>query len=284
MKIRYLFSFLVLQVLLLACATNPVTGRKQASMVSNDALFEQSFAAYNETLKTEKVSSNQAYNDQVRRVGKRIQTSVETFFREAGMPNYLEDYQWEYKVIESDQLNAWCMPGGKVAFYTAILPVCKDDTGVAVVMGHEIAHAVANHGAERMSQNQIKGAIGAVGAIALGVGGVSSSSTELILQAYGVGTDIGLLTYSRKHESEADEMGLLFMALAGYDPTQAPKFWERMEAESSKTGSGKPPEFLSTHPSSGTRINDLNKLMPVAQEVYKTKSPEPYLRTKNFKK
>ena len=280
MKIKYFIPLLVLQLFFVSCAVNPVTGRKQASMVSNEALFPQSFAAYQETLKTEKISTNKTYNDQVLRVGKRIQASVEEFFKQAGMPNYLDGYEWQYTVIESDKLNAWCMPGGKVAFYTGILPVCMDDNGVAVVMGHEIAHAVANHGAERMSQDNIKNAIAAAGAIALGAGGVSSSSTELILQAYGTGASLGMLTYSRKHESEADEMGLLFMALAGYDPIHAPEFWKRMEAKGKEDGGGSPPEFLSTHPSSGTRINDLKRLMPIAQEVYKTKSPQPYLNTR----
>lgn len=263
-----------------SCATNPVTGRSQASTVSNADIFPQSFAAYKETLAKEKLSTNKAYNNQVSRVGKKIQASVEKYFKEVGMPNYLKDYRWEYKVIESEDLNAWCMPGGKVAFYTGILPVCGDDAGVAVVMGHEIAHAIANHGAERMSQAQIQQAVGALGALALGAGGASGNTSNLVLQAYGVGSEMGMLSYSRKHESEADEMGLLFMALAGYDPMAAPEFWKRMEAKSNEKGGGKPPVFLSTHPNSETRVSDLARLMPIVQEVYKSGSPKPYLDMK----
>jgi predicted Zn-dependent protease len=277
-------KFFILSLLILlvfgSCATNPVTGRKQASMVTNADIFPQSFAAYNETLAKEKLSTNKAYNDQVTRVGKKIQASVEQYFIEAGMPDYLKDYRWEYKVIESEELNAWCLPGGKVAFYTGIMPVCGDDAGLAVVMGHEIAHAIANHGAERMSQAQIQQTVGALGAVALGAGGVSGGTSNLVLQAYGVGSGLGMLTYSRKHESEADEMGLLFMALAGYDPMAAPAFWKRMEAKSNEKGGGKPPLFLSTHPNSQTRVSDLTRLMPIAQEVYKTGSPKPYLEMK----
>ncbi|MFV0530658.1 MAG: M48 family metallopeptidase [Flavobacteriales bacterium] len=265
-------------VLFTGCATNPVTGRKQLSMVSETTLFPQSFAAYQETLKESKLSTNPQYNAQVLRVGKRIQGAVEKFFIDMGKPNYLANYQWEYKVIESDQLNAWCMPGGKVAFYTGILPVCKDDAGIAVVMGHEIAHAIANHGGERMSQGELINLGGA--AVAIGVGGASSSAQNAIMQAYGIGSQVGMLSYSRKHESEADEMGIMFMALAGYDPSVAPEFWKRMEAMSSASGSGETPEFLSTHPNPQTRIADLNALIPIARQVYQTKSIQPYFKAK----
>jgi predicted Zn-dependent protease len=277
---KLIFIMTLILMMLSSCATNPVTGRKQASTVTNADIFPQSFAAYNETLAKEKLSTNKAYNDQVTRVGRKIQASAERYFIEAGMPNYLKDYKWEYKVIESKELNAWCMPGGKVAFYTGIMPVCGDDAGLAVVMGHEIAHAIANHGAERMSQAQIQQTVGVLGAVALGAGGVSGGTSNLVLQAYGVGSEMGMLSYSRKHESEADEMGLLFMALAGYDPKEAPAFWKRMEAKSSEKGDSKPPVFLSTHPNSSTRVSDLTRLMPIAEEVYKTGSPKPYLDMK----
>ncbi len=278
---RKIITGLLSTVLFLGCATNPVTGRKQLSMVSETTLFPQSFAAYQQTLKESKLSANTQYNAQVARVGVRIQAAVEKFFQDIGKPNALANYKWEYKVIESDQLNAWCMPGGKVAFYTGILPVCKDDAGVAVVMGHEIAHAIANHGGERMSQGQLINLGGA--AVAIGAGGASASTQEAIMQAYGIGSQVGMLSYSRKHESEADEMGLLFMSLAGYDPTVAPAFWERMEAMSAASGGETPPEFLSTHPHPETRISDLNALMPVAKQVYQTKSIQPYFQAKGKK-
>ncbi len=278
---KRIITGILLSALIIGCATNPVTGRKQLSMVSESTLFPQSFAAYKQTLSESKVSTNTKYNAQVQRVGKRIQAAVEKFFTDMGKPEALANYQWEYKVIESEQLNAWCMPGGKVAFYTGILPVCKDDAGVAVVMGHEIAHAIANHGGERMSQGQLISLGGA--AVALGSGGASASTQELLMQAYGIGSQVGMLSYSRKHESEADEMGILFMALAGYDPLAAPAFWERMESMSAASGGENPPEFLSTHPHPKTRIDDLNALMPVAKQVYQTKSIQPYFQAKGKK-
>ncbi|MEN8125936.1 MAG: M48 family metallopeptidase [Bacteroidota bacterium] len=244
--------------------------------MSNSQLFPQSFAAYEKTIQSEKLSTNVEYNLQVKRVGGKIQSAVEKFFTDIKKPEVLEGYKWDYNVLESEQLNAWCMPGGKVAFYTGILPVCKNDVGVAVVMGHEIAHAIANHGAERMSQSQLQGTIGALGAAAMGINNVSNETINIVLQTYGVGSELGMLSYSRKHESEADEMGLIFMALAGYNPSEAPNFWLRMDAESKASGSQAPPQFLSTHPHHDTRVSHLNELMPIAMEVYKTKSIKPY--------
>ena len=199
----------------------------------------------------------------VKQVGAKIQGAVEKYFADNGMSKHLEGYVWEFNLIESDQANAWCMPGGKVAFYTGILPICQDDTGVAVVMGHEIAHAIAEHGGERMSQE-----------MALQMGGMALSEAvktkpqetqALFMTAFAVGAQFGaMLPFSRKHESEADHMGLIFMAMAGYDPREAPKFWERMSAGSG----GAPPEFMSTHPSDETRIRQLYDRMPEALEYY----------------
>lgn len=284
-KMKKIIIALSIVGLLGGCATNPITGRKQLNTVSEEQLFPQSFAAYKETLAKSQLSNDGYKNAQVTRVGKRIQAAVEKFFRETNNPGALKNYQWEYKVIESDELNAWCMPGGKVAFYTGILPVCKDDTGIAVVMGHEIAHAIANHGGERMSQGQLLGTVGQVGGILLGNSGASAVTQQGILQAYGIGSQVGILNYSRKHESEADEMGILFMALAGYDPTEAPAFWERMEqmTQASSDGKERVPEFMSTHPHPQTRINDLNKLMEVAKAVYQARSIAPYFEYKKRK-
>ena len=202
----------------------------------------------------------------VKRVGKNIQEATTKFLTEKGYGELLKGYEWEFNLIESDQVNAFCMPGGKVAFYTGILPYCKDEVGVAVVMGHEVSHAIAEHGNERLSQQLVQ-QLGGV-ALAVAVNEKPAETQALCMAAYGVGTQYGvMLPFSRKHESEADELGLYFMALAGYNPTEAPKFWERM----SKSGGQKPPEFLSTHPSDETRISDLNAHMPKAMEYYKNR-------------
>jgi len=203
----------------------------------------------------------------IKRVGTKIQKVVEQYFIDQGEPNYLKDYQREFNLLEDNEMvNAWCMPGGKVAFYTGIMPICKDEVGVAVVMGHEIAHAIANHGSERMSQQYATQAgLAAVNAIVTGSGS-GTIPPDLIMQGAGAATSIGILSFSRKHESEADKLGLYFMAMAGYNPQTAPSFWERMAANS---GGQTPPEFLSTHPSHSTRIRDLNKVMPEAMKYYK---------------
>ena len=255
-------SFIVLQ-----CAKVPITGRSQASFVSNRQIIPASFKQYEEVKRTSNVLRNGKDADMVTRVGTKIQRAVEKYFNDLGQRSYLDDYDWEYILIKDDKtVNAWCMPGGKVAFYTAILPICKDETGLAVVMGHEIAHAIANHGRERVSQS--RAAQVGLGILQVVVPGGASGNTisgDLIMQAAGAGANLGILKFSRKHESEADEMGLYFMAMAGYNPKEAPAFWERM----SSTSKGEaPPEFMSTHPSHGTRISELNKNMPKAMAYY----------------
>jgi len=200
----------------------------------------------------------------VRRVGGNIQRAVETYFAQHNLSDELDGYRWEFNLIDSKDANAWAMPGGKVVVYTGILPITKNETGLAVVMGHEIAHAVAQHGAERMSQ----GLLQQLGGVALSVALQNEPSTtqNLFMTAYGVGTTVGvMLPFSRTHESEADHLGLVFMAMAGYDPNAALDFWTRMAAQSG----GNPPEFLSTHPSDETRIADLKKELPEAMSYYK---------------
>ena len=200
----------------------------------------------------------------VRRVGERIQHAVEQYLAQAGLGNHLDGYQWEFNLIESDQVNAWCMPGGKVAFYTGILPVCEDELGVAVVMGHEVAHAVAEHGSERMSQ----GLVTQLGGMALSEATKNKpeETQALWMTAFAVGAQYGaMMPYSRLHESEADHMGLIFMAMAGYDPRAAPVFWTRMAA----LGGAKPPEILSTHPSDATRVRNLEEKLPDALKYYR---------------
>jgi predicted Zn-dependent protease len=248
-----------------ACATVPITGRKQLAMVSNDEIIPLASQQYGQVLKDNKLSTNQEYVAMVRKVGGRIQKAVEQFMTEKGLSAELDGFKWEFNVIDDPKtVNAWCMPGGKVAFYSGIMPICKDENGVAVVMGHEVAHAIANHGRERMSQGLL--ANGLLGTISGAMGQNPTLTQNVFLQAMGMGTQIGMLKFSRQHESEADRIGLIFMAMAGYDPHEAPKFWERMM----KMGSGEqPPEWLSTHPAHETRINDLNAEIPEAMKYYK---------------
>ena len=248
-----------------SCANVPVTGRRQLSLVNSSEINSMSAGQYSEVIKQGPLSTNQEQVAMIKRVGTRIQKAVEQYMASKGATDQLAGFAWEFNLIQDDKtVNAWCMPGGKVAFYTAILPICKDETGIAVVMGHEVAHAIANHGRERMSQ----GLIQQFGLSTLGaaMGQNPTATKELLLQAMGMGSNLGMLSFSRQHESEADHIGLIFMAIAGYDPQQAPKFWERMTAGANGQ---KPPEFMSTHPSDETRISQLNGWMPEAMQYYK---------------
>ena len=246
------------------CSTVPITGRSQLSLVSASEMNAMSFAQYGEFLQQNKLSSNKSDVEMVRRVGSNIQRAVETYFAKNNLSKELAGYAWEFNVVESEEVNAWCMPGGKVVVYTGILPITKDETGLAVVMGHEIAHAVAQHGAERMSQGLLQ-ELGGV-ALSVALANEPQETQSLFYTAYGVGTTLGvMLPFSRTHESEADRLGLVFMAMAGYDPTAAVDFWTRM---SQKSGGGAPPEFLSTHHSDATRIADIKKHLPEALSYY----------------
>jgi len=250
-----------------ACATVPITGRRQLAMVSNAEILPLADQQYEQVLDTSRISTNRQYVTTVRTVGTKIQKAVEQYMAEKGLSEELAGFEWEFNVIEDPKtVNAWCMPGGKVAFYTGIMPICKDENGVAVVMGHEVAHAIANHGRERMSQGLL--ANGLLGTISGAMGQNPSLTQEVFMQAMGIGAQIGMLSFSRQHESEADRIGLIFMAIAGYDPHEAPKFWERMTTVG---GGAEPPEWLSTHPSHSTRISDLNKAMPEAMKYYEGK-------------
>jgi predicted Zn-dependent protease len=184
--------------------------------------------------------------------------------KENGFESRLEGFEWEFNLIQDDNVNAWCMSGGKVAFYTGIMPICQDETGVAVVMGHEIAHAIARHGNERVSQSLALQGLATGTDLLLLINEKPDAARELVNVAYGVGGQLGMLAYSRKHESEADEMGLTFMAMAGYNPSEAPVFWDRM----GKLGGERPPLMLSTHPHPEKRQEDLRKLVPKAMVIY----------------
>ncbi len=262
---RKVISLVVMVTVLYSCATVPVTGRKQLSLVSSDEINTMSAQQYREVVTKGPISTNKEQTEMVKRVGVRIQKAVEQYMASKGASAQLAGFNWEFNLIQDDKtVNAWCMPGGKVAFYTAILPVCKDELGVAVVMGHEVAHAIANHGAERMSQGLL--AEFGLSTISAAMGQNPSATQQIFMQAVGMGTNVGMLKFSRSHESEADHMGLIFMAMAGYDPSSAPAFWERMATLS---GGQQPPEFLSTHPSHETRIQDLKGWIPEANQYYK---------------
>jgi len=267
---RHAKIFLVLTIvflILLSCATVPVTGRRQLALMPSSTLNSLSFQQYSEFMSGHRLSGNAAATQMVKNVGNGIKDAVRIYMTQQGSADALQGYEWEFNLIDDSLVNAWCMPGGKVVVYTGLLSVAKDETDLAVVMGHEIAHAIANHGNERMTQ----GIIANMGSIALSEALKNKpEETKAIFQtAYGVGVQLGaLLPYSRLHESEADHMGLIFMAMAGYDPNKAVGFWERMTAM--KAGGG-PPEFLSTHPSDATRISQIKALIPEAMQYYKKK-------------
>ena len=251
-------------VLLSACKTVPITGRKQVSLIPGSQMNAMAVDQYKQVLESSKLVKGTPQSKMVEEVGLRISKAVEEYLKANGHGDLVKEFQWEFNLIDEDVANAWCMPGGKVAFYTGILKVCKDATGVAVVMGHEIAHAVAKHGSERMSQGLVQQAGGV--ALSVALKDKPQETQSLYMAAYGLGSQYGaMLPFSRLHESEADKMGLYFMAMAGYNPNEAPKFWERMAANS---GGAAPLEFLSTHPSHKTRIEDLNKNMKKAQDYY----------------
>jgi len=261
---------LILLPLLLAalasCGQVAITGRRQLNLVSSAEMNAMSATAYADFLKEHKLSANAAQAETVKRAGVKIQKAVEAYFASKGKSAMLAGYKWQFSLVESDQVNAWCMPGGRVVIYTGILPVAKSETGLAVVMGHEIAHAVANHGNERMSQSMLVEY--GLSAIDDAMAAQTELTRELFLSAFGAGSKLGLLKYSRLHESEADRLGLVFMAMAGYDPREAPRFWQRMAALK-KGAAG--PEFLSTHPADQTRIDNLERL--VAEEAMQYYKP-----------
>ena len=249
---------------LYGCAEVPVTQRRALHLVPNSELLAMSLQQYGQVMKEARFSTDQEKVRMVRRVGEKIARSAEAFLKDAGRESQIEQYQWEFNLIEDDKMvNAWCMPGGKVAVYTGILPYTRDETGLAVVMGHEVAHALADHGNERMSQALLT----SMGGMALSVALAKkpNQTRELFMAAFGVGTSVGfLLPYSRLHENEADRIGLILMARAGYDPREAVPFWEGMN----KAGGAGPPEFLSTHPAPESRIAAIQSHMPEALPYY----------------
>ena len=251
-------------IVLNACSSVPITGRKQFIAVSDAEVNQSAAQSYSQLLSDPKTKViNNADAQRVKRIGGRLSTAIERYLKDNGYANQY-DFKWEFNLIDSKEVNAWCMPGGKVAVYSGILPITKDDAGLATVMGHEIGHAIAKHSAERISQQYVAQGLGS--AIGVAASGSSSALVNIINQSYGTVGQLALLKYSRTQETEADRLGLTFMAMAGYDPHNALTFWKRMAAQ----GNGQQqPEFLSTHPADATRIANIQNRIPEAMKYYK---------------
>ncbi|WP_052466947.1 M48 family metallopeptidase [Psychroserpens damuponensis] len=262
--------------LFLSCTTNPFTGNKTLALVSNSELFPTSFAQYDQFLTENNVVTGTSDAEMITRVGQRIAVAAERWLNANGHQGYLDDYKWEYNLVNDNTVNAWCMPGGKIVFYTGILPIAQNETGIAAIMGHEVAHALANHGQQRMSASMLQ----QIGAVAGNVAIKDEQSRNLFNQAYGVGSQVGvMLPFSRSHETQSDEIGLYLMAIAGYNPSEAAELWKRMKANS---GGESPPEFLSTHPSNDTRIDNLTQWAPKAEAEAKKFGVDSFRPLGNF--
>jgi len=263
-ELKFISFFIFVCCVCSSCSTVPLTGRKQIDLIPVETMLSMSSQQYGDFLKSNKLSDNQEQTQTVKTVGQRIQKAVEKYMADNNLSSRLKNYKWEFNLVENKEVNAWCMPGGKVVVYTGILPVTQDETGLAVVMSHEIAHAIAKHGDERMSQ-QLIASLGGI-AISTALDQKPEETKIIWMTAFGVGAQYGvLLPYSRLHESEADHLGLIFMAMAGYDPNAAVGFWERM----AKAKKGQlNVEFLSTHPSDQTRIKNIKTKIPEAMEYY----------------
>jgi predicted Zn-dependent protease len=250
-----------------SCSQNAITGRKQLSLYNEADIQSMAAQQYTQFLSQNKVVSASGSKDaeMVRRVGARLVAAINQYYSTKGLTQELEGYKWEYNLVDSKEVNAWCMPGGKIVVYTGLLPITQNEAALAVVVGHEIAHALAHHGNERMSQATVQQLGGQ--ALSVAIANKSAAAQNILLSAYGIGSNVGaLLPFSRKQELEADRYGLIFSAMAGYNPQEAIPLWERMKAAA---GSSKPPEILSTHPAEDTRIQKLRELMPEALQYYK---------------
>ncbi|PKP26028.1 MAG: peptidase M48 [Bacteroidetes bacterium HGW-Bacteroidetes-2] len=260
MKIKSTFIYITLMTTIIACTTNPFTGKQTLALVPNSQILPMSFQQYGEFLSENKVIKGTSDANRIKNIGQKIATASERWLNANGYAGYLKEYQWDYNLVQDDAVNAWCMPGGKIVFYTGILPIANTDARIAAVMGHEVAHALANHGQQRMSAGQLQ----QVGAVAGNIALSKNPENQAIFNtAYGVGSNVGvMLPFSRSHESEADKIGLTLMAIAGYDPLEAAELWKRMQTNA---GGQAPPEFLSTHPASETRINNINSWVAEAK-------------------
>lgn len=263
---KIILSFILIASFI-SCQRNAITGRNQLSLVPESEVQAMALAQYSEFLNTNKVVQATSNNNaaMVKRVGTNLVNAITQYYQKNNLSEELANYKWEINLVEDKSVNAWCMPGGKIVVYTGILPITKNENGLAIVMGHEIAHALAKHGSERMSQ----GLVQQLGGVALSVAmqNKPAQTQNLFMTAYGLGSNLGyVLPFSRNNELEADKYGLIFAALANYDPREAIPFWQRMAQQ----GGAKPPEFLSTHPSDERRIADLKSIMPeVLRKYYK---------------
>jgi predicted Zn-dependent protease len=262
--IPFCIVIFVLSIMIQSCSVVPLTGRKQLSLVPESEMISMSLTSYDTFLKENRLSDDKVNSNLVKEVGLNLSAAVNKYFADNNLSDRLKGYQWEFNLVKNDTtVNAWCMPGGKVVVYSGLLPVTRDKDGLAVVVSHEIAHAVARHGNERMSQQMLA----QFGSLALNeaIKEKPQQTKNIFNGAYGIGTQVGvMLPFSREHELEADKLGLIFMAMAGYDPQTAVPFWERMAA----SGGRKPPEFLSTHPSDATRIDRIKEALPEAMKYY----------------
>lgn len=251
----------VISLLIVACSTVPITGRKQMNLLPESQMMGMAVTSYNQFVSTNQmVPVNDARSQEVKEIGEKIAAAATKYLRIKGASDRVAGFRWSFQLAQSNEVNAWCMPGGKVVFYTGILPICEDADGIAVVMGHEVAHAIARHGNERMSQGLLVQSGGM--ALDFATSNQPEQTRALFGQAYGMGATVGaILPFSRLHESEADEMGLIFTAMAGYDPAKAVPFWQRM----SRLGGQRPPEFLSTHPDPDKRSAKLAEQVRVAR-------------------
>ena len=263
MKKKFILGAILLAIY--SCATVPLTGRKQLSLVDDTQINQSAAQSYSQLLSDPKtvVVSSGTDVQRIKRVGGQLSTAIEGYLKTNGFGDQYS-FKWEFNLIKSNEVNAWCMPGGKVAVYSGLMPLAKTDAELATVMGHEIGHAIARHSAERVSQQMAVQGIG--GAVSVASSTKSAGTQNIINSLYGVGGQLALLKYSRDQESEADRLGLTFMALAGYDPHAALTFWQNMAAQNK---AGAPPELLSTHPADATRIADIQKRIPEAMKYYK---------------
>ena len=270
MKQLRIYLIAILSVALFSCGTTsyvPITGRSQNLLVSDEEMLTLSYQQYQEYMQTAKPSLNSANTQMVKRVGQNLATAVMTYLNQAGLQADAQKYAWEFNLVQNNQVNAFCMPGGKIVVYEGILPITRDEASLAIVLGHEIAHAVAKHSAERLS-NAYKQQYGTqlIGVVAQGAG-LGQGTQALLALGTSLGSSLWSSGFSRKQESEADHMGLVFAAMAGYDPSVAVDFWQRMAAQGSGSGS-----IFSDHPSDAKRIKDIQKWLPEAQKYYKKSS------------
>ena len=271
MKSLKLFVISVVAAVFVSCGTTntvPITGRQQTLMVSDGEVLSLSTQQYQEFMKTAKLSTNQTNTQMVKRVGQNLANAVVNYLNANGLSNDVQNYKWTFNLVQDKQVNAWCMPGGLICVYEGLLPVTQDEASLAIVLGHEIAHAVARHSAEQMS-TQMKQQYGLqIGSMVAGALGMGTNTQSIVQAIVAQGFNFKNLKYSRNHETEADHMGLIFAAMAGYDPQVATTFWQRMAAQSSNQTA----EFLSDHPSDATRIQNIQGWMPEALKYYKPKT------------